>query len=669
MKTAKRWITIPLVLALLLSCLVFPVSAASHPFTDVPGGAWYAEYVQYVYENGLMNGTSPTTFSPATKMDRAMLITVLYRMDGSRSVSGSTPFTDVRTDGYYYNALVWAYQNQIINGTSPTRFSPELSISREMMVTIFYRCSQYMGRAVSKLDGLASYRDAGSISDYAKTAFQWAVANGIITGTEPNKLSPQGNAPREQCAAMLKRFCLWLDANAAVHTHQYLGSNYVAPTCTQEGYIYGKCSCGAIQKTTTYASYGHSYAPAGEQNGKLVYRCNRCQDSYQQDITARYDGSLTPPQVERAHAEHYYIGVNCYADFASNSGYGYQCLVAKDKAFTTGLQEDSEESQWNNLGYVKLSFFDYSISSGSYFYKVRAYKKENGVFVYGPWSEIGQVTCMSFSTQLNRKAQYSYEIYFMDNLGSNVYTKATKAIYIKTQNPELSSIDLTVNEESILGNIQQWGGGQYYDDVNYLSLSDYDEPLHKVDGGYLGMLSIETAGLLTVELREASSEGYVVAKTFRLNVLDYETERNKWIDNVIATQTNSSMNPKQKMDAIAAYLEQGQFRYLTNTNGTLVSLASIPNGPWFQSMRWDSATSPAMLAVFAERIGGFEEIHNCFGDYVRGTAEWYEYHAKTYVVYEGQKYYYVVCPLTGTGEVGTVNPIDFSNTAQLTLIA
>lgn len=131
------------------------------------------------------------TFSPAVKMDRAMLVTVLYRMDGSTAVSGSVPFTDIKTGSYYNNALVWAYQRGIIQGTSATEFSPTTYINREMMVTIFFRYAQYLGRDVSKFDWLSSYTDAHEIASYALTALQWAVANGHNHGQYRNHTAAQ----------------------------------------------------------------------------------------------------------------------------------------------------------------------------------------------------------------------------------------------------------------------------------------------------------------------------------------------------------------------------------------------------------------------------------------------------------------------------------------------
>ena len=202
----KKTISVLLAVALLVVCLVLPITAADHPFTDVSDNAWYADNVQFVYEKGLMAGTAADKFSPETKMNRAMLVTVLYRMDGSHAASGTTPFTDIQTKEYYYPALVWAYGNGIINGTAPDKFSPEAPITREMMVTIFYRYAQFKGLDVSKTDSLSKYADAGKISTYAKTPFAWAVAAGVIYGNSATTLNPLGTATRAECAAILQRF-------------------------------------------------------------------------------------------------------------------------------------------------------------------------------------------------------------------------------------------------------------------------------------------------------------------------------------------------------------------------------------------------------------------------------------------------------------------------------
>ena len=291
MKVMKTSIGLALSLLLLFFCVLFPVSAAEHPFTDVPEGSWYNEYVQYVYDNGLMNGTSTTTFSPETEMDRAMLVTVLYRMDGSKKATCATPFTDVDTDGYYYDALLWAYESKIINGTSTTQFSPHISISREMMVTIFYRYAQYIGRDVSKEDSLNAYTDAGSISGYAKTPFMWSVANGIISGVSSDTLSPLGTATRAQCAAVLKRFVEWTQTGNGTeeHTHSYTAEVTAEATCTTEGTRVYTCTCGKKYAEPIPAT-GHDYTetvtkPTCTEKGYTTYKCKKCSHSYKGNET------------------------------------------------------------------------------------------------------------------------------------------------------------------------------------------------------------------------------------------------------------------------------------------------------------------------------------------------------------------------------------------------
>ena len=208
MKAVRKTAAVLLALIMLLSCFPLSAAAADHPFLDVGDADWYAENVEYVYTHDLMNGTAPDRFSPKAKMDRAMLVTVLYRMDGSNPASGSTPFTDVRSDSYYYIPLVWAYQNGIITGTAADKFSPHMPITREMMVTIFYRYAAMKGLDVSKTASLeGSYKDAWKISAYAKQPFRWAVQAGVIYGNTANTLDPGGTATRAECAAILQRFC------------------------------------------------------------------------------------------------------------------------------------------------------------------------------------------------------------------------------------------------------------------------------------------------------------------------------------------------------------------------------------------------------------------------------------------------------------------------------
>ena len=176
-------------------------------FVDVPADAWYAEAVQYVYENGMMSGTSETTFSPDLTTTRGMIVTILYRLENEPTVTGTTAFTDVAADQYYANAVAWAAQNGIVSGIDATTFAPNNAITREQMAAILYRYAQFKGYDVSAKADLSVYTDAAQVSTYATDAMAWANGAELITGTSATTLSPAGNATRAQVATILMRFC------------------------------------------------------------------------------------------------------------------------------------------------------------------------------------------------------------------------------------------------------------------------------------------------------------------------------------------------------------------------------------------------------------------------------------------------------------------------------
>ncbi|MBQ6809879.1 MAG: S-layer homology domain-containing protein, partial [Firmicutes bacterium] len=155
----------------------------SQPFTDVNSGDWFYPSVCFNYWNGLMNGMSEGIFAPNGTTTRAQLVLILYRFDGSPEVSGTMPFTDV-TEDWYKNAVLWANQNGIVNGTSATTFAPDDPITREQLVTILYRyCGDYKDMNVSNIESISSYPDVSEVDKYAVKPFQWAVAQGYVSGT------------------------------------------------------------------------------------------------------------------------------------------------------------------------------------------------------------------------------------------------------------------------------------------------------------------------------------------------------------------------------------------------------------------------------------------------------------------------------------------------------
>ena len=174
-------------------------------FHDVPDSSWYADAVQYVYENGMMNGTSETMFSPDETTTRAMIVTILHRLE-NEPAAASSDFTDVAAGSYYADAVAWTAANGIVNGVNETSFAPDNPITREQLAAILYRYAQYKGYDVTADGSLDAYTDAAQISNYAAAAMQWANAEGLLTGVTATTLNPQGSATRAQVATILMRF-------------------------------------------------------------------------------------------------------------------------------------------------------------------------------------------------------------------------------------------------------------------------------------------------------------------------------------------------------------------------------------------------------------------------------------------------------------------------------
>ena len=177
---------------------------ASSVFSDVNARtcSWAANAVDFMNEYGLVKGTGTSTFGWKGSMTRGDFVLILYRNAGSPSVYGvSNPFTDVKSTDYYYEAVLWAYRNNVVNGTSTTTFGPKGKITREQIASILWRLA---GKPVNSAS-LRSYTDYASVSDYAYDAMSWAVGSGYVKGSGA-KLSPKNNATRAEVAVMLHRY-------------------------------------------------------------------------------------------------------------------------------------------------------------------------------------------------------------------------------------------------------------------------------------------------------------------------------------------------------------------------------------------------------------------------------------------------------------------------------
>lgn len=175
-------------------------------YNDVTAGDWFTPDVIYVTLTGLMNGTGDG-FSPNNNINRAQLVTVLYRMAGQPEVTGENPFTDVPDGQWYTDAVLWAAENNITDGTSETTFSPNNPLTREQMATFLYRFADFETEEPIEITGdLSGYTDADLVADYAVNAMTWAVGEGVISGIGDNTLAPDNTASRAQMATVLTRY-------------------------------------------------------------------------------------------------------------------------------------------------------------------------------------------------------------------------------------------------------------------------------------------------------------------------------------------------------------------------------------------------------------------------------------------------------------------------------
>ena len=191
--------------ALLLLALLPAAALADDSFDDVAADAWYAADVQYAVDNGLMKGMGEGRFAPAGVTDRAQLVTVLYRLEGSPAVSGDS-FDDVAESDYFHAPVEWGVNAGVVNGYGERVFGPKDTLTREQFASLLYRFARFKGYDTANDGSLEGFADSDQVSSWAEDALRWAVATGLIQGSDGN-LDPGGSATRAQMAAILHRFC------------------------------------------------------------------------------------------------------------------------------------------------------------------------------------------------------------------------------------------------------------------------------------------------------------------------------------------------------------------------------------------------------------------------------------------------------------------------------
>ena len=354
------------------------------------------------------------------------------------------------------------------------------------------------------------------------------------------------------------------------------------------------------------------------------------------------DSTLPVPTIKSIDYGDGWVDVNCPGTFSQSDPYVcYEGYLSYNDKFAYSVQDTRTIGDDNGIGSVSFYYLD---SGRSYYTKVRSYTIRNNVKVVGLWSEIRKVDLPIYDTKGTTPAKYTYEIYGLDKQKADIYTQCIKPLFIKTDNPDLNSFGLICNGKSPLINVYSGGTTHIYDDIPYENGDSETTSLKKVKGGYIGYVDFEKAGTYNI---------------------DYDQAEKAWMTDIINKVTTSGMTPFEKMDAVSDYLtEPGRFKYVTVHGNYLVSLAAEPNTPFFVSYRWDSCTSPAALCEFAKLIGGFDDIHNCYGDYQRGTEEWSRWHYVAKLTIGSETRNYAVCPMSPTGEVGEtqmINLTDLSN--------
>jgi hypothetical protein len=184
---------------------VLPDNPPAFPFIDVGENDWYYQAVDYVYRNQLFAGTSEEHFEPKTPMSRAMLVTVLWRLEGQANIDINQVFSDVPAGEYYARAVDWANRQEIVKGYGDSRFGPLDNITREQMAVILYKFAEFKGYDTSAAADLGIFHDSSSVSSWARDAVKWAVASQILTGKGNGILDPSGNASRAEAASILMR--------------------------------------------------------------------------------------------------------------------------------------------------------------------------------------------------------------------------------------------------------------------------------------------------------------------------------------------------------------------------------------------------------------------------------------------------------------------------------
>ena len=262
------------------------------------------------------------------------------------------------------------------------------------------------------------------------------------------------------------------------------------------------------------------------------------------------------------------------------------------------------------------------------------------------------------------ETEYTYEIYYLDDLGDTWYSNCKRVLYLKTDDPEPPSLRAADDAIEITNY-----SGTLYDDIEYLNANTYYNGYTEVEGGWTIALTLDTEDESLYDT-DVEIEIRGTGCSFTAHLVSYTQARYEWIDSYIDAYTTEDMDSFEKMQAVCNEMRDDfKYNYYNAETEELVYLASDPDTPCFLSYRTNSYNSPALLVEVAERIGGFDDIHNCYGDYTIGTSEWSAWHHYCACTIGDETEYYTICPTLYTNLITTeeIEMIDFSDTDSLTL--
>ena len=274
----------------------------------------------------------------------------------------------------------------------------------------------------------------------------------------------------------------------------------------------------------------------------------------------------------------------------------------------------------------------------------------SSVYIPETVTSIGDEAFIKFGTD----AKYTYDLYVLSPVSSDIYTHVTYPVFIKTENPDPASFSISAGMNYTTNDTK-------YDDIDFTG--NDGNKLRSVEGGYIWNIEPENTGTFSCMVLEKDEDSTDIAAVFDLTINDYDTAYDAWMDDVISSNTTEDMTNFEKMSAVSSYL-YANFKYLTNDGQYLLTLASDPNGPYFAAHHWDSYISPSALCNFALRIGGFDKVDSLYSNYAQYGYSWSNGHYLCYCEAGGEGKFYQACPLASTGGVD-VTYIDLSDDSQL----